>query len=474
MADIGTLNPEQMLQQQQILRQQKMAEMLMQQGMQQPQGQMVSGRYVAPSIFQNLAGLANTYMGQRGIEKAEQAQLDLAKAIRGQEGVALADYMKELQGKPAVPEKVTELAGPYTKNVPMPTATIAGTPAVEGNPMLANMNALQNPNSPAFLRQFAMSEIVKKPKWEKAEYTDEKTGKTRQGVINVNSPDPISTFQVGGTKPEMTASERANLGLAYDKARDEGISISGGGYNAPAVNPVSMSNPAMNNAPIGTSPVIRQNAQPVSVVPNAPAYAQNSLTMQPVNANNLPVPPLVNMAGVSPKEQRKMAGTQAEALQANIKNAYEAYPVIRDIEKLLPQSSSGYTQRGWTGLTRGLGVSTDMSKADTQLDLLAPKLTMLQPRFEGPQGVLDVKLYESMAGRLADSTLPYEDRLAALEQLKNIYKRYSPNLDWSFAPTPVAVPKANLQQVNPQSKAPAGIDPAVWSVMTPQEKSLWK
>ena len=75
MADIGTLNPEQMLQQQQILRQQKMAEMLMQQGMQQPQGQMVSGRYVAPSIFQNLAGLANTYVGQQGIKEAEKAQL---------------------------------------------------------------------------------------------------------------------------------------------------------------------------------------------------------------------------------------------------------------------------------------------------------------------------------------------------------------------------------------------------------------
>ena len=82
MADIGTLNPEQMLQQQQILRQQKMAEMLMQQGMQQPQGQMVSGRYVAPSIFQNLAGLANTYVGQKGIEKAEDAQLKLAKELR--------------------------------------------------------------------------------------------------------------------------------------------------------------------------------------------------------------------------------------------------------------------------------------------------------------------------------------------------------------------------------------------------------
>jgi hypothetical protein len=94
MADIGTLNPEQMLQQQQILRQQKMAEMLMQQGMQQPQGQMISGRYVAPSIFQNLAGLANTYMGQRGIEKAEQAQVDLAKRLRADETSAMADFMQ--------------------------------------------------------------------------------------------------------------------------------------------------------------------------------------------------------------------------------------------------------------------------------------------------------------------------------------------------------------------------------------------
>ena len=84
MADIGTLTPDQMLQQQQILRQQKMAEMLMQQGMQQPQSQMVGGRYVAPSLTQNLAQLANVYMGQRGIEKAEQSQLDLAKAIREQ------------------------------------------------------------------------------------------------------------------------------------------------------------------------------------------------------------------------------------------------------------------------------------------------------------------------------------------------------------------------------------------------------
>jgi hypothetical protein len=100
MADIGTLTPEQMLQQQQILRQQKMAEMLMQQGMQQPQGQMISGHYVKPSIFQNLAGLANTYVGQRGIEKGEQAQVDLAKAIRAQHIDELNQFNQLLSKNP--------------------------------------------------------------------------------------------------------------------------------------------------------------------------------------------------------------------------------------------------------------------------------------------------------------------------------------------------------------------------------------
>jgi hypothetical protein len=98
--DIGTLTPEQMLQQQQILRQQKMAEMLMQQGMQQPQGQMISGHYVKPSIFQNLAGLANTYVGQRGIEKADQAQIDLAKAVRAQHTDELNQFNQLLPKNP--------------------------------------------------------------------------------------------------------------------------------------------------------------------------------------------------------------------------------------------------------------------------------------------------------------------------------------------------------------------------------------
>lgn len=159
MADIGTLNPEQMLQQQQILRQQKMAEMLMQQGMQQPQGQMVSGRYVAPSIFQNLAGLANVYMGQRGIERADEAQLKMAKELR-QQGVQDTERLMNLiGGRP-------EVAG--TPDIPTETyETVRGTPAqpaIAPNPRLALAESLNmtSPQARALLPQIA-TEAFKKP-----------------------------------------------------------------------------------------------------------------------------------------------------------------------------------------------------------------------------------------------------------------------------------------------------------------------
>jgi hypothetical protein len=195
-------------------------------------------------------------------------------------------------------------------------------------------------------------------------------------------------------------------------------------------------------------------------------------------AGNVPAVPNVNMAGVSPKKQAEMVGVQAENLQANIKNSYGAYPVIKEIEQILPNSSSGYMQRGWTGATRAAGVSTDMSQADAKLDILGTKLVMMQPRFEGPQGVLDVKLYEKAAGAIADTSLPYEDRMAALQTIKEIYKRYAPNLDWSYGKekqAPIASSNAAFPVASKSaSSAPAGIDQAVWNVMTPQEQSLWQ
>ena len=95
-------------------RQRKMAEMLMTQGFQPQQGQMVSGHFVAPSWTQQLAGLANIWAGKGMQEEAEQKQLDLANALRGKQQQAVKDYFGALQSTlgvagqaPVIPEGQT-------------------------------------------------------------------------------------------------------------------------------------------------------------------------------------------------------------------------------------------------------------------------------------------------------------------------------------------------------------------------------
>ena len=92
---LTSANPMQILQQAQqvpeelqpelrgITRQQQLANMLTQQAFQQPnQGQMVSGRYVAPSFFQGIAPMVNAYLGQRSAEQADVKQAALAEKLR--------------------------------------------------------------------------------------------------------------------------------------------------------------------------------------------------------------------------------------------------------------------------------------------------------------------------------------------------------------------------------------------------------
>jgi len=86
-------------QMQNISQQQKLSQMLLQQGMQQPQGQMVSGHYVAPALTQYLQPLFGAYAGSKGMETAEQKQLELAKQLREGKSEALGTF-QELISKP--------------------------------------------------------------------------------------------------------------------------------------------------------------------------------------------------------------------------------------------------------------------------------------------------------------------------------------------------------------------------------------
>ena len=100
-----TLPPEIALEQQRLTRQQQLANALMQNN-QQPQGQMISGRFVAPSFFQNLQPVANMLTGAYLSNKADEKSLALAQALRKRYGDELSQYQDLIN------PKQTEMAGP--------------------------------------------------------------------------------------------------------------------------------------------------------------------------------------------------------------------------------------------------------------------------------------------------------------------------------------------------------------------------
>jgi hypothetical protein len=61
---------------------------------------MISGRYVAPSFFQNITPLVNAYLGKQMQEKGDTQQMQLAEAVRNRNATEAQDIIQTLQGTP--------------------------------------------------------------------------------------------------------------------------------------------------------------------------------------------------------------------------------------------------------------------------------------------------------------------------------------------------------------------------------------
>ena len=79
-------------------RQKRIADLLMSKSQQVPEGQMVSGHYVAPSITQQLQPLANAYIGQNMAQGNEAKTAKLAQMLRGQDIAETKGILDLIQG----------------------------------------------------------------------------------------------------------------------------------------------------------------------------------------------------------------------------------------------------------------------------------------------------------------------------------------------------------------------------------------
>jgi hypothetical protein len=256
---------------QELARSQRLAQLLSNQQM--PEGQMISGRFVAPSIAQNLAQFANMATGAYFADKSEKQNLALAKKIREGENAALADYMAQMQGRPAVEggvygpdgkltmQTTPDMIGPQGELTPQ-YRQVAPSPAIPANPRAANLNAAQNDMLPSWMRQFAMKEVTKGPDYKEIKKLNEATGNIEIFRYNASAPDPRSTMEfLGIDKPAISASDRLTL-------QDKGINIPpnlGGGGGSPAGGNMPVSNvPVAGNPAVPAQPNVKPAVKPAT------------------------------------------------------------------------------------------------------------------------------------------------------------------------------------------------------------------
>jgi len=375
----GNLPPEIMQQQQALNRQQQMAQLLMQQGQQTPTGQMVGGRYVAPSFFQYVAPLAQLYAGKRLAEKGDEAMLDLAEQLRKGKEQETQAIMEQLRPR----DVQTEMAGPYTGNVPMPVATQTLPP----NFQAATNLALQS-------RYGAGKELL-------------------PTLINRALPEPI--------KP---TTEMQN----YEYAKSQG-------YKG-----------TLNDFKNQITPY--QQAQ-LKFDREKFEFEKSKAAIKPLPEGlNKQVTGAVNLTDAIADYQTKIKGFGFKDFanpdkRAEMGNLYN---------NMMLQAKEAYN----------LGV------------LNGPDYDILQRVVKDPTNVSSLAFSNTALSKQADSL-----RKTSSDIVKNAYLsqgREVPN-DIAAKFVKKEEPKTEKKSVKEQlgmSKVPAGVDPKVWNVMTPEERALFK
>ena len=422
----GGLPPEILQQQQALNRQQQMAQLLMQQGQQMPQGQMVSGRYVAPSFFQYAAPLLQTFVGQRLAEKGDKAAVELAQQLRNQQQKMGEQYFEALQGKPAT----------YGADIPTETyETVKG--------------AMISPaTGPDYRKAFSIATDPYAPSWLKAQAAEmlkpQKVGEGEK-VIRFNpATGKNEVVAEGGEK--YRAPIQVDVGNRYElrDPRDPTKILQVIPKTLSPAESINMTYEGkIGGMPSGGGAMPNMGGQ-TNVVAQTGATAQ----VKKEDEKFIPVvmPQYQYNPQLSPKQNQEMAMKFNEKNLTNINNAKDSFDYLKQAAQILASNkpSSGRLENIVTGTREFFGGGGEASKTDAQLNVLAGGLTMKQPRFEGPQGVLDVQLYQKLAGDVGNPNVPIASRLGAIQQMVELQKKYYPNADWESIDISGPVVKKNV------------------------------
>lgn len=113
------------------------------------------------------------------------------------------------------------------------------------------------------------------------------------------------------------------------------------------------------------------------------------------------------------------AGKKARGADSLISNITEAETILQN-----GKATGSLLGTGLAAVKSGVGYSDESTQANKKLKLISGWMVSNVPRMEGPQSNYDVENYRQMAAAVGDTTVPINDRLAALKQLRTLQEKY--------------------------------------------------
>jgi hypothetical protein len=437
-----------------------------------PEGQMVSGHYVAPSWTQYLSNAVNKYQGGQAEKDAMKQYGDYKTAENARMSEALGKFGKAFE--PTTTTNTTYAPG-VGKELAMGD-TVQTAPNFGATPNLTEQVA---PTSPYGTQNMTGNAVTSVPTTTTStvQPTDASMRQAfNQYAIDTRQPKLAEQLMMGDY--EAQRKRNAPYELAAGATRYEG-----GTNKVIATNPKDISsleqsmfskiNPSeytpesvrkfMQSKDYGDlqfNAASRQAGQTpyFQALPTAQGYAKfNARTGQ---IDQLPLQgQAVLPAAQSPQLQGEISGSRflGEAEAKRGFNMAGAPDIVNDARNILtgkvkPTSSGLGTIADVAGSTVGYA-PIGAAQAD-QLRAIGGQLVAKMPRMEGPQSDRDVALYTQMAGQIGDSTIPVSRRIEALKTVEGIVSKYATKQPMgNSTQDQQALQWANSNPNDPRSKA---------------------
>jgi hypothetical protein len=380
------LGPEAAQSQYQLAQNQRYADIMMQQALQeQPQGQMVSGHYVPASPVQGLSQLLKAYVGR-----------SVADKIPAQQAAAGQAQIQQIQNMFA----------------PAGAGGAGGAAGGAGGQLNSLVPPGMTPQQAAFSMLISPDALVK-------------------GLISNTSPTQTAKLlRETGVNPNSPQGQQY-MAQALEKDISQvlppGSTLRGpnGMLNIPKVseNIQLQFNPQGQASAFAVPNAAQISAQNLGMEESAKAQAQAGFKLQETATGPNQTPEFRTV------EQIANAATGGKPLLAKpdvkTENAGDIFRLTDEANKYLDTASSGRLQNILTGALEVPGISTKASQSDAQLKAIAGQLISKMPRMEGPQSNIDVEMYRQAAGDIANANIPADTRKAAIKTIRDLNEKYA-------------------------------------------------